>query len=1086
MQFGQLNGSSVALRAAQGNELLFEGTADENGAFGIDLDPAAPEPGLLVLTAAGGMAFDSDGDGIDDGVGSAFNGTLNAVLMPADLAGGAARVSLLTDLAWRYTREHLREHSPEDVRTRLDDIARVFLRQDVDGDTQITYSDLLRIDPHAPAAVEYLNFDYSALFADSAIGQSIAGAYLAGDDALIDQLLETAFGQYLSFYEPSDSRSEHVQLSLHPMGAGTISSADTAVTYNWQSPDAAVLSAIYPRPAEAALLPAEPALGHSLASWSGCASLSADGQQCTVELSEDREVLAIFRRDSVWVSGDFLDLSGADTSLDADEWVDVFVSVFDSELAAAMAQVGPGYVVAGNAGDGFLRRVLQVEVVDSLHYRLLTEPATLTEVIREGTVAYRRSLTNSDVALDDLAPASSSSLPRRAAGNLPGILLNPEGSVRLLKGAPDDTKLRIRIGADQETANRRAVGERVEKLVEFSSGGITLGVTGSIDIELDVDFAAAFSLTGLQSVRLVPVITTTESLDINVNGEWSLNPAPVRIARVSFRPLVFYVGLVRVYLKPTLDVYLSASGQITASVSAGASFIQTMRSGVVYDRDLGTRSVSSFSNSWTLRRPAASFEGQLVSGIEPRMNFLIYGIAGPEITPAHVYIRNVATAGEGDAIDLVDERCEGGVDVTTWLGLTGRFDWKVSEDLTLTSLGELVFDKISSTAFDMYRREWRAASYNIAGECTELLPPMLELEGDPIRLTMDSIDDAESFPYLVRNVGERELNWTVESNDPVYLGVTPASGSVEPGGEQSVEISINPTGLEPGTYQEQLTFRNLFDRGLQQQLPDAQTGTTTRTVDLRVTSGDFPAPTEVIASVAGADQILVEWVFDVDELDQTELEGFEVHMRQFAESPAAFERVGFVPSGSLLRYEAFDLEVDQRYEFEIVAVAGERAGTSAIAYVYLPRELGMNTLVGAGVLTGTKAFDGSEQRCSYSVFVEVDAILELHLDANDTGHADFLSIGRHPVTESPTNGCGDLPSYHHEAGVFLEASNGTLTGGMDQIWDDGFRASISATGTYSRDHASATVTYVMHITNSSNNHNETQTINMDFALLAGE
>ena len=77
---------------------------------------------------------------------------------------------------------------------RLNDIARVLLAGDIDGNGQVDHRDLGAFDHRDEAHRAALGFMYDALREPADNGASLLDAYLAGDDALVAETMDALFG----------------------------------------------------------------------------------------------------------------------------------------------------------------------------------------------------------------------------------------------------------------------------------------------------------------------------------------------------------------------------------------------------------------------------------------------------------------------------------------------------------------------------------------------------------------------------------------------------------------------------------------------------------------------------------------------------------------------------------------------------------------------------------------------------------------------------------------------------------------------------------------------------------------------------
>ena len=152
------------------------------------------------------------------------NGLLRALLTRDQLLSNATVVSVLTDIAWRYTRVKPGESGVADNLVRLNDIARVLIEEDLDGDGVVDHRDLAAFDPRSDT--DALAFDYDDLadrgrFDDfTSVLDVYRGVFDADAESLLTAKLHAIFAGRLSAFTLPDSRATAVTVTLVPFGNG--------------------------------------------------------------------------------------------------------------------------------------------------------------------------------------------------------------------------------------------------------------------------------------------------------------------------------------------------------------------------------------------------------------------------------------------------------------------------------------------------------------------------------------------------------------------------------------------------------------------------------------------------------------------------------------------------------------------------------------------------------------------------------------------------------------------------------------------------------------------------------------------------
>ena len=429
------------------------------GTFQLTL-AGIPKNEWILVTATGGRDLDAEDDGVLDAAPTFNDGTIHALAKAADWRLGGVKVSALSDIFWRYTRNLADKVRPDEISIRLGDLLGQFIQTDLTGDRVITLRDLLVFSPANPAHRAALNFDYARLFALDAEGHSIVAALHAGDEATLERLLDREFGHTLSRVPAPDSRYQYGRIALGATGEGRAVAAGGVLVVDSALPaEEQVRVAYFPRDAAQTLVfTAAPTADSRILSWTGCDLVSNDRTQCTIGLGGSRDVWVSFgwldttppgisRQDSGGAAAASIprrpfpvhDLSAATNTLYPD-LIDVVVSPRDPVMIPLLASIKPYDYIVGSTGDGFLRRVTAVHRVDDTHYRLETIEANLDEVVGVGSGGLSRALTNADLR-GYQAPTATK--PARVSPDafqgLPGIRLVPSAD-------PMDPVFRLQFG----------------------------------------------------------------------------------------------------------------------------------------------------------------------------------------------------------------------------------------------------------------------------------------------------------------------------------------------------------------------------------------------------------------------------------------------------------------------------------------------------------------------------------------------------------------------------------------------------------------------------------------------------------------
>ncbi len=236
-------------------------------------------------------------------------------------------------------------------------------------------------------------------------------------------------------------------------------------------------------------------------------------------------------------------------------------------------------------------------------------------------------------------------------------------------------------------------------------------------------------------------INSSESLE-DINKE-------IKIAQYNFPP--FNAGVIPgtplpIIIKPELQLYIGLEGSISPietsiteenSISAGVSYKDKK-----WDKD------SDFSNSFNFSPPELSKISNLNAYVEPRLNFLVYGIAGPSAEIEG----SLAINSEKSSWKML-----GGLEAN--LGMNSKVFSKNLDDYyaNLVNFSKILFQQEKELA---ERGPQTLEDYFLQGE---------ELEG--ISLIQDI--EGRTLPYILnkREIAKmREENWELDELNLIGLG----------------------------------------------------------------------------------------------------------------------------------------------------------------------------------------------------------------------------------------------------------------------------------------------------------------------------
>ena len=307
---------------------------------------------------------------------------------------------------------------------RLDDIARVLLAEDVDGDGRVDHRDVAAFDHRQETHREALAFHHAALGEPTDNGVSLLEAFLGDDETLVADTMDALFDGRLSAFEGRDSRARTVNVSLVSFGDGAVATADGRFSYDAEEGHSSARSRIgtYAKGDAPMVIEAFPRRGSLVLGWRGCDSVAADRLSCVIAPNRDRVVEVVFGYETPQVAENFADLTWAESELAADGTLTVHIPAAAQERRADVEGLVVGDHVVASADGGVLRRVEQAARADGADaYVIGTVHANLEDVVEQGTLHVRRSLTEGDLGGTGRRCLLCCSDPGRpAAGRRPG------------------------------------------------------------------------------------------------------------------------------------------------------------------------------------------------------------------------------------------------------------------------------------------------------------------------------------------------------------------------------------------------------------------------------------------------------------------------------------------------------------------------------------------------------------------------------------------------------------------------------------------------------------------------------------------
>ena len=829
--------------------------------------------------------------------------------------------SILNDIAWIYTRNLTSNSSTATIFLRLNDLAKEFIAQDINGDGRINRLDLAIFDLDNEEHVNKLNINIEVLYRKDVDNDSIISTYETGNLEKLLKLLDDVFGDRLTLYPEKDSRAKQVKIEVIPFGAGSFIADSGRINFDSERDNATNNSFDFYDKSNSVLTitatpktdPNDPLSDTDIIKWDGCDSVTPDLSQCEISLQTDRQISITFGYKTSEIVDNFIDLSAATAIFENDSRLHVTIDSNNGRLIRKMAKLTDGYYITGSTGDGFLKKVTAVNKISNIEYYLETTFASLEEVVKQGTGTLSKIMRNKDI---------DTSGQTRSSNNIP---FSDIDGVRLIRSEdPEDDTFTIVIG-EPNTRKKIDLFERgISDKVELYAG---VEATGSINLNLKIDVGLSFGtfgiFSGIESFKFIPEITAKESIEVSIDGKIPFIKKQKWLGAIRFKLIPLQIGLVRIYLRPKIDVFVGINGEVNGKISTGIYLTQTLRVGVSYDDDTGFNTINEFKSQPLFNRPKAEVSGMVKGFITPEASLKIYGLTGPSI-PLSGHIRLVIDK-KGDDKGVKpetwkDEKCDSGYNFSAWAGIDSKFKWTFVEEKDATVLGKSVVKQLSKLNFNfpIYQNEWPLETWNVddEGNYSDCTPPHLKVDGKNIReKVLAQSNKIITRDYTLSNTGGRKLDWKIEYKKDNVITVSKTYGILAMGEKETVTVTIDTSMISNyrrgvARYTNSLKFVNNSEEV--ELLADSKTGTTTKSVFVEMVLYD---PEDFIEATSSGDphlntfdrlaydfQAVGEFILVKDNDGAFEIQvrqkpaGRNISVNQATAMNVAGDRVGFYPS----------------------------------------------------------------------------------------------------------------------------------------------------------------------------------------------
>lgn len=268
-----------------------------------------------------------------------------------------------------------------------------------------------------------------------------------------------------------------------------------------------------------------------------------------------------------------------------------------SPIPTKLNTLKPGDVLAipptQLAPEGALRKVTRV-LIKGNEIEVVTEQATLTDAIRDGTIYVHRTLTP-----DELATAV---YPKHAAL----AFIDPNVPQRAKK-----------------------ISIKIDKAVIDLGQGKKITLRGMIEIEPEFDLQINIQQGSVKMFKLINHTEYVSNLDIEAAVDWAGRPVESTIAILKFAPFRVMVGQFPVWITPILEVTAGIDGEISTGVASGVIQNSMIEGGTIYQNGKWKAGLAKSKFDFKPGKTVALVKAEIKAFSGPELSFRIYGVLGP-------------------------------------------------------------------------------------------------------------------------------------------------------------------------------------------------------------------------------------------------------------------------------------------------------------------------------------------------------------------------------------------------------------------------------------------------------------------------
>ena len=266
-------------------------------------------------------------------------------------------------------------------------------------------------------------------------------------------------------------------------------------------------------------------------------------------------------------------------------------------LTGSVPALTVGQVIVSGTGEGLLRKVVSASPAGG-NAVVQTQQATLEDVFQEADIQFHKDFVASDFTAHDLHS---------------GITIRNHAQPRD-SGSGNTVDLdfsNLTIGNDD------------------AGNAIQLG--GSASLTTSLDFDCQIHSFRLQSLKVVPKITSEMKLTATIKSKATLLDKTIQLVVLRGEPIDIQAGVVPVIFVPILTINLEIKGSLETGVTVSMGSTTTVQAGFQYQAGQAPTPIANVTNQFDASPQFNLYNsGTLeISAIDPDISLNLYGVAGP-------------------------------------------------------------------------------------------------------------------------------------------------------------------------------------------------------------------------------------------------------------------------------------------------------------------------------------------------------------------------------------------------------------------------------------------------------------------------